>query len=148
MPQPTAYLLDTNIILALLRGNALGVALDRDYALSASRTRNLVCVVSVGELLSIGYRAGWGQPKKAALETFLQELIWIDIDDRSILDTYAQIDSFSLSIGKKMGKNDFWIAGSAAVTGATLITTDSDFDHLHGNQIQRIWIDPQTGKTS
>lgn len=29
-----------------------------------------------------------------------------------------------------MGKNDLWIAATAYVTGATLLTTDADFDHL------------------
>jgi tRNA(fMet)-specific endonuclease VapC len=29
-----------------------------------------------------------------------------------------------------MGKNDLWIAASAHVLGATLITTDNDFTHL------------------
>jgi predicted nucleic acid-binding protein len=31
-----------------------------------------------------------------------------------------------------MGKNDIWIAATVNVTGATLLTTDQDFDHLDG----------------
>jgi tRNA(fMet)-specific endonuclease VapC len=147
MPDPNSYVLDTSIVLALLRDNALGKAIDRAYALSSSLRRNLVSIVSVGELLSIAHRAGWGSAKRSSLETSLHELVWIDINDRSILDTYASIDSFSLSAGKRMGKNDLWIAASAAVTGAILMTTDTDFDHLHPQKIQRIWIDPAMGKT-
>ncbi|WP_162996638.1 type II toxin-antitoxin system VapC family toxin [Mucilaginibacter celer] len=30
-----------------------------------------------------------------------------------------------------MGKNDLWIASTAALLGLTLVTTDKDFDHLH-----------------
>jgi predicted nucleic acid-binding protein len=30
-----------------------------------------------------------------------------------------------------IGQNDLWIAATAWVTKAALITTDSDFDHLH-----------------
>jgi tRNA(fMet)-specific endonuclease VapC len=30
-----------------------------------------------------------------------------------------------------MGKNDLWIASLAALLGLKLVTTDSDFDHLH-----------------
>ena len=30
-----------------------------------------------------------------------------------------------------MGKNDLWIAAVTAVTNATLITTDNDFEHLN-----------------
>jgi tRNA(fMet)-specific endonuclease VapC len=100
----------------------------------------------VGELLAIAERAGWGPVKRAGLEVSLQELIWIDINDRLILAAYASIDSFSLSKGKVMGKNDIWIAACAAVTGGVLMTTDKDFDHLHPDRIQRIWIDPAMGK--
>ena len=46
-----------------------------------------------------------------------------------------------------MGKNDLWIAASAAVTGAILMTTDKDFNHLHPGLIERILIDPAFGKT-
>jgi len=31
-----------------------------------------------------------------------------------------------------MGKNDLWIAATASVLEATLLTTDFDFDHLKG----------------
>jgi tRNA(fMet)-specific endonuclease VapC len=34
-----------------------------------------------------------------------------------------------------MGKNDLWIASTANVTNATLLTIDSDFDHLDGKYI-------------
>jgi tRNA(fMet)-specific endonuclease VapC len=44
-----------------------------------------------------------------------------------------------------MGKNDLWIAASAAVTSAVLMTTDKDFDHLHPQRIQRLLIDPSFG---
>ncbi len=32
---------------------------------------------------------------------------------------------------RTMGKNDLWIAATAFVYDAALITTDNDFDHLH-----------------
>jgi tRNA(fMet)-specific endonuclease VapC len=45
-----------------------------------------------------------------------------------LLDAYVEIDCFSK--GRSMGKNDLWIAATAKVTGATLVTSDGDFDHL------------------
>jgi tRNA(fMet)-specific endonuclease VapC len=30
-----------------------------------------------------------------------------------------------------MGKNDLWIASTAAILGLELVTTDADFAHLH-----------------
>lgn len=44
--------------------------------------------------------------------------------------------------GRAMGKNDRWIAATAAATGATLLTTDRDFDHLTSLLLTRHWIDP------
>jgi predicted nucleic acid-binding protein len=43
-----------------------------------------------------------------------------------------------------MGKNDIWIAATASVLNATLITTDNDFDHLNGVFLPVIYIDPKT----
>ena len=43
-----------------------------------------------------------------------------------------------------MGAHDMWIAATARVKGATLLTTDKDFDHLSLGYISRDWIDPTT----
>jgi len=43
---------------------------------------------------------------------------------------------------RTIGQNDLWIAAAAKATGATLLTTDRDFDHLDPTQLQRIHIDP------
>ena len=59
------------------------------------------------------------------------------------LESYALIDTYSHRVGISIGKNDLWIAASAHTTGATLVTTDKDFDHLHGKFLQRLWIAPQ-----
>ena len=42
---------------------------------------------------------------------------------------------------RNMGKNDIWIAATAAVIGAKLITIDNDFDHLNGAFLEVIKID-------
>lgn len=41
-----------------------------------------------------------------------------------------------------MGKNDLWIAAAAAATGATLLTTDGDFDWLDPLFLARHRVDP------
>ncbi len=45
-----------------------------------------------------------------------------------------------------MGKNDVWIAATASVVEAVLLTTDADFDHLDPRFLKRIWLDPASGK--
>jgi tRNA(fMet)-specific endonuclease VapC len=141
------YLLDTNIIVALMRANALGRYIEATYGLSTSLNRSLISVVTVGEMLSLSRQFGWGHAKITALEALLNQLVWIDIDDRQILDAYGELDHESLKVGRRMGQNDVWIAATARVSEMTLLTTDKDFDHLQGVWIDRIWIDPQSGNT-
>lgn len=45
---------------------------------------------------------------------------------------------------RNMGKNDLWIAASAIVLKATLLTTDKDFDHLSPSFINIDLIDIST----
>jgi predicted nucleic acid-binding protein len=40
-----------------------------------------------------------------------------------------------------MGKNDLWIAATASVLDATLLTTDNDFDHLQNEFLQVAKVD-------
>lgn len=70
----------------------------------------------------------------------LEEILVIDINSVDILQRYAEIDAFSQGrlnsrplnmSARNMGKNDLWIAATASVLDATLLTTDNDFDHLH-----------------
>lgn len=44
---------------------------------------------------------------------------------------------------RQMGKNDLWIAATASVLKATLLTTDHDFDHLHTVFVEVVYIDPK-----
>jgi tRNA(fMet)-specific endonuclease VapC len=42
-----------------------------------------------------------------------------------------------------MGKNDLWIAATASVLKAILLTTDHDFDHLDKVLVEVVYIDPK-----
>ncbi len=59
--------------------------------------------------------------------------------DPVFIKTYAEIDAFSQgkhptlklrNSARNMGKNNLWIATTAAVYEATLLSTDADFTHL------------------
>jgi predicted nucleic acid-binding protein len=41
-------------------------------------------------------------------------------------------------------RNDLWIAAAAKAAGATLLTTDKDFDHLLGALLDGVYIDAST----
>ncbi len=42
-----------------------------------------------------------------------------------------------------MGKNDLWIASTAALLGLKLVTSDADFNHLHQIFIAVQFIKPE-----
>jgi len=54
------YLLDTSVILPLVRGNALGKHIDQRFGLQASAQRPFVSVVSLGEVRVLAKRNDWG----------------------------------------------------------------------------------------
>ena len=136
-------LLDTSVILHLLRGKATGLAIDAAYGLRKRPDRPLVSVISVGEILSFAAQRGWGTGKVDQLKKLVGELVVVDVRSESVLQCYATVDSFLVSNGRRIGDNDTWIAATAAATGAALLTTDKDFDPLDGHLITRIWFDPQ-----
>ncbi len=74
----------------------------------------------------------------------LQQFVVVHIDKPGILDAYVDVDVYSQSVGRAMGKNDVWIAATASATKAELITTDHDFDHLFPTYLTVHWEDPTT----
>ena len=71
------YLLDTCVILHLVRGNPLGSYLATTFGLKSPASRPLVSIVSHGELLLIADRNKWGAQKMAALRMALDNLVTI-----------------------------------------------------------------------
>jgi tRNA(fMet)-specific endonuclease VapC len=146
MPSPHDYLLDTGVVLELLRAKRLGKYIEARFQLLGSLNRCLISIVTVGELMSAARQFGWGAQKLQELQGLLDEIVWIDINQSEILSAYAEIDYYSRTLSIKMGKNDVWIAATGKVSGLVLLTTDR-FDHLHPSHLQRVWIDPKEGKT-
>lgn len=142
MPAAIGYLLDTNIVVHLIRGNPLAERIDAQFNLRSGLSRCIVCVVTVGECLSLARGFAWGAAKTKYLKQVLETIPWVDINHPDVLDAYADIDQAGKKRGLNMGKNDVWIAATARATGNVLLTTDQDFDHLHGTWINRVWINP------
>ncbi|MDX9912516.1 MAG: type II toxin-antitoxin system VapC family toxin [Phycisphaerales bacterium] len=147
-------LLDTNVLVALIRAGALGQYIDATYQLRQARFKPLISVVSVGEIYSLARQLEWGPKNVAEVAKLLDNLVVEDINVPEILVAYGEIDYASRKIGRRMGKNDVWIAATARVSGATLLTSDHDFDHLSATHalykpdvpaINLIWIDPALG---
>ncbi|MCB9846747.1 MAG: PIN domain-containing protein, partial [Phycisphaeraceae bacterium] len=107
----------------------------------------LICVVTHGEIRVLAKRNGWGTKKHAALDEALAALVTVDIQHPQVIDAYVEIDLASQAHAdgaRSMGKNDLWIAAAAKAAGATLLTTDKDFEHLVGVQVRGEIIDPSS----
>lgn len=136
-------LLDTNILVHLVRDNPIGEAVVSRFSLFSRSERPLVSVVTIGESLALAKRLGWGTSKVRRLEILLGDFLLVDINSETVLRTYAEIDTHLKRVGNPIQQNDIWIAATAIATKAHLITTDTDFDSLHPRYIQRTWIDPR-----
>lgn len=133
------YLFDTNILLHFLRDSQFSRKLEAQFDPFGQKNTLLLSVVSEGEIRSIALQRRWGIKKIQKLETYLLEFGIIPIRSQDIIQRYAEIDAYSQGnldnkpIGqssRNMGKNDLWIAATASVLGARILTTDRDFDHL------------------
>jgi len=141
------FLLDTNIVVTLVRGNALATHIDTTYGLRNSNVRPIICVVTHGEVRVLAKRNGWGQKKLDALQDALGNLVTVDVNHPDVLDAYVEIDLYSQEHptgARNMGKNDLWIAACARAGGAELITTDKHFLHLDPAFLTVHYVDPKT----
>jgi len=78
------------------------------------------------------------------METLLAGLTVFPLPFANVIENYVAVSEFSRRAGRVLGKNDLWIAATARTTGATLLTTDKDFDHLAPTLLARDWINPAT----
>ena len=146
MRKPPLYVLDTNVLVHLCRGDSLGEHVNATYNLTNQAYRPLICIVTHGEALSFAELNNWGPPKRHKLKELLDNLVTVDISVPEVLAAYAELDAVSQRHpdgARSMGKNDLWIAAVTRVAHGTLITTDRDFDHLHPTWIKREYLDPE-----
>lgn len=128
--KPETLLLDTNILVHLVRRDRVGMQLKIGYDLLLREPRPVICAVTEGELRSLLLQFGWGTQKAEQARYLLRYFQHIPIEDENIYEAYAVLDAYSESIGQPMGKNDLWIAAVAASLDLHLLTTDKDFNHL------------------
>jgi len=142
------YVLDTNILVAYLRGGPLGKWIDGNYQLRSSGQAPLISIVTEGEIKTLSRRWNWGSRRVQKLDDLLGRFVVVPLATSRLTDAYAEIDDLSRCNGRRMGKNDVWIAATARLAGTPLLTTDKDFDHLNPETISVHWIDPNSGKRS
>jgi len=134
-------LLDTNIVLYLLRGKAAGQWIKQNYQLDTRMERPLVSMISVGEILAIAERQNYGPKKRVKLHSLLENLVVVEIKF-PIAQEYARIQAILQGQGTPIGENDTWIAATAAATASSLLTSDHHFEKLPPGLINVEIIDP------
>jgi predicted nucleic acid-binding protein len=144
------FLLDTGIVLGYARSAGYAEYVDKKFDIFG----NTPLVVSKGEIYSLAFQRNWGQNKLKLLDELLRKLPVVDINHDQIIRRYAEIDAYSLGrnsakplpqgqTARQMGKNDLWIAATASVLKAILLTTDHDFDHLDKVFVEVVYMDPK-----
>lgn len=122
--------LDTNILVLLIRGAAVGQRIADDHGLLERRERPLISIVTVGEIHAFAMKLGWGEAKRNRLDGLVRQLVIVGLKQGDITRRYAEIDHYCERESKParpMGQNDLWIAATASDVDAVLLTTDSDF---------------------
>jgi tRNA(fMet)-specific endonuclease VapC len=139
------YLLDTSVLLALLRGKDLGTFIRQTFQLENPSVRSLISIVTHGEIRAMADRNSWPVIKRKALETMLLNLVTVDLNAGEIISAYVEIDRLNQSVRKgarQLSNNDMWIAATAKASNASLLTTDRDFLHLHPDYLTVNYVDP------
>ena len=91
MPSQDLLLLDTNILVALVRAGPLGQFIESQYHLTTQPFRPLISVVSVGEALKLTREFNWKEEKVRRLQALLGNLVQLDLNHPDILEAYAEI---------------------------------------------------------
>lgn len=140
------YLLDTSVLLPLVRGKELGRFIDTTYRLRLQPNRHLICAVTHGEISTLADSNRWGAEKRAVLRHMLDSLVTIDVNPApDMIESYVALLLAAHANPKgsqqNRGENDLWIAAAARASGATLLTMDKHFDQFHPHLLERIYID-------
>ncbi|HFA49895.1 MAG TPA: PIN domain-containing protein [Bacteroidetes bacterium] len=147
-------LADTNILVQKIRQSIIWEDIEKTYFKKGIKNYGFISYVTVGELSAFAYENGWGKNKMGKLRTSYLQFQPVLISSKRVVDYYMQISAYShdrhksLRLPKKfsvrnMGKNDLWIAATAAAGEMSLITSDKDFFHLDGRFIEVIYIDQE-----
>jgi len=111
------YLLDTNILIAALKGHPNVRQRLETLPLSSLRLSAIV----LGELQFGAEKSAHGERNRARLAALTERLPLLGLDAESTRH-YARLRALLERRGTPIGANDTWIAAQALAIGATLVT--------------------------
>ena len=122
------YLLDTNILIAALRGDAQVKSHLETTPLDALRLSSIV----LGELAFGVEKSRYGQRNRTRLNALTERLLIVGVDAEVALH-YGAIRHALEKQGTMIGANDLWIAAQTLSLGATLVTDNQgEFQRVPG----------------
>lgn len=130
-------LFDTNILIQFAKSLSPEVLM---HFINPKNQEVFISIVSIAELKSIALQNNWGTKRLQVIDVFLNKVTFVEIN-KTLTNVYVEIDAYSqcrnpsytnypFVTPRNKGKNDLWIASTAALLGLKLVTTDTDFNHL------------------
>ncbi|UWU16031.1 PIN domain-containing protein [Rhizobium sullae] len=134
------YLIDTNIVIAALKGREEVRQRLESEELSAIRLSAIV----LGELEFGAEKSEYGERNRARLATLAQRLLLVGIDHDTTRH-YGKIRALLERQGTPIGANDTWIAAQALAIGATLVTdNEREFARVPGLTLENWLLPPKS----
>lgn len=123
-----AFLLDTNILVAAIKGNPAVVGALRSLAPADL----LLSSVVLGELETGVIKSAWPERNRRQLLALVDHLELVPVD-RTVALAYGQIRTTLERQGTPIGANDLWIAAQAQALNAVLVTDNTrEFSRVEG----------------
>ena len=125
------YMLDTNIVRYLVRGNPLVT----QHVIGTPLEALCISVVTEGELLAGLARRPQASRLHRSIDEFRQRvdvLTW----DREAASCYGKIKAVTALAGRSIGALDLLIAAHAISAGAVLVTNDQALGRIQGVTIE------------
>jgi predicted nucleic acid-binding protein len=95
----------------------------------------ILSFMSVAEMRQGALNAGWGDRKRDLLETYLSDFSVLH-SDGLLCSRWAEVRDRSARKGRPIGTADAWIAATALVLAAPLVTNNpKDYRHLDGLEV-------------
>jgi len=132
IPTGRLIVLDTMVLVDLVRNNERGRQTDARFQLTERAERPLFSTVTEGEIYGLARspKWRWGERKLSILHGLLDQLVRVDAGRPDIVDAYAELYAESKATRNSTGENDLWIAATAKATDAVLLTRDRHFDWM------------------
>jgi len=138
-------LLDTNVLIHLVRNDATGQVIEEKYSLAARQERPLLSTIVEAEVKVFAAISGWGDRKLTRLDEILAELVRVEAGLPQVVEAYIEIAPVAQRQGQAIAtqnQNDLWIAATARAAGAVLYTCDKDFQFLDPDFVRVCYIPP------